>query len=79
MTREELKQTLKDKLKECDKDTLVDIVADVCSMYVMARIFTNTSSANCMQQHLKTIQTNTPEIDNFITQKVNTNLYAKEN
>lgn len=37
MTQEELKQTLKNKLKECDKDTLVDIIADVCLIYVGAR------------------------------------------
>lgn len=30
MTQEEIKQTLKDKLRECDKDTLVDIIADAC-------------------------------------------------
>ena len=75
MAQEELKQTLKDKLKECDKDTLVDIIADVCSMYVRARVFTDMSSANCMQQPLNTIQTNIQELDNFIIQKVNTNLY----
>lgn len=34
ITKEELKQTLKDKLKECDKDTLVNIIADVCLMYI---------------------------------------------
>ena len=75
MTQEELKQTLKDKLKECDKDMLVDIIADVCLMYVRARVFTDMSNANCMQQSLNNIQTNIQEIDNFTTQKVNTNLY----
>ena len=75
MTQEELKQTLKDKLKECDKDTLVDIIADVCSMYVSARVFADMSNANCMQQSLNNIQTYIQEIDNFTTQKVNTNLY----
>ena len=66
MTQEELKQTLKDKLKECDKDTLVDIIADVCLMYVRARVFADISSANCMQQLLNNIQTNIQEINNFI-------------
>jgi hypothetical protein len=36
MTQEELRHTLKNKLKECDKDTLVDIIADVCFMYIRA-------------------------------------------
>lgn len=75
MTKEELKQTLKNKLKECDKDTLVDIIADVCLMYVRARIFADMSSANCMQTPLNNIQTSMQEINNLITQKINTNLY----
>lgn len=76
MTREEFKQTLKDKLKECDKDTLAEIIADLCLVYVGARVMVDMSSAKCMQQHLSNIQTDirTQEIDNFI-QKVNTNLY----
>lgn len=57
MTQEELKQTLKDKLKECDKDTLVDIIADVCSMYVSTRVFADMSNDNCMRQCLNNIQT----------------------
>jgi hypothetical protein len=75
MTREELKQTLKDKLKECDKDTLVDIIADLCLAYIGAKVLVDMSSANCMQQPLNTIQTNIQEINNFIVQKINTNLY----
>ena len=78
MTQEELKQTFKDKLKECDKDTLVDIIADVCFMYIRTRVFTDMSSANCLQQPLNNIQTNIQEIDNFITQKINANLYARK-
>ena len=78
MTREELRHTLKNKLKECDKDTLVDIIADVCLMYIRARVFADMSSANCLQQPLNNIQTNIQEIDNFITQKINANLYARK-
>lgn len=71
MTQEELKQTVKDKLKQCDKDTLVDIIADLCLVYIGARALVDMS----MQQPLNNIQTNIQEINNFITQKVNTNLY----
>lgn len=75
MTQEEFKQTLKDKLKECDKNTLVDIIADLCVVYIGARAFVDISSANCMQQQLSNVQTNIQEINNFIIQKVNTNLH----
>ena len=71
MTQEELKQTLKDKLKQCDKDVLVDIITDLCLVYIGARALVDMS----MQQPLNTIQTNIQELDNFIAQKINTNLY----
>lgn len=74
MTQEELKQTLKDKLKECDKGTLVDIIADVCLMYVRARAFTDMSNANCIQQCANSIQTNVQEINNYIIQRINADL-----
>ena len=75
MTQEELKlkQTLKDKLKECDKDTLVDFIADVCSMYVRARVFTDMSSANCIQQCVNNVQTYLQQVDNVLTQRLNIN------
>ena len=75
MTQEELKQILKNKLKECNKDTLINIITDVCLIYVRARVLTDISKDNCMQQCVDNIQTNIQEIDNFITQKINTNLY----
>lgn len=75
MTQEEFKQTLKDRLKECDKDLLADIIADMCSMYVSARALSDMSGANCVQQCVNNIQANIQEVDNFITQKVNTKLY----
>lgn len=71
MTQEELKQALKTRLKDCDKDTLVDIIADMCSMYVSARVLSDMSGANCIQQCANNIQTNIQKIDNFITQKIN--------
>jgi hypothetical protein len=82
MTQEELKQTLKNKLKQCDKDTLVDIITDICLMYIRARIFISIDCANCIKESLDNTQTYTQEINNYvqeinnlIIQKVNTNLY----
>lgn len=73
MTLEEIKQTLKDKLKDCDKEVLIDIITEVCSMHIRARIFSDMSSANCIQQCANNIQTNFQEVDNFITQRININ------
>ena len=74
MTCKDIKQTFKDKLKDCDKEVLIDIIAEVCSMYVKARIFSDMSNANCIQQSVNNIQTNLQEINNFITQRINVNL-----
>ena len=50
MTNQDIKQKLKDKLKDCDKEILIDIIAEVCSIYVNAKVFSDMSSANCIQQ-----------------------------
>lgn len=74
MTQKELKQTLKDKLKECDKDTLVDIIADFVLVYIGARALVDMSGANCMQQPLTNIQTNIQEINSCISQIIDNNM-----
>lgn len=74
MTQEDIKQSLKDKLKDCDKEVLIDIIADICSIYIRARTFADMSSANCIQQCINNIQTNFQEVDNIITQKINANI-----
>ena len=63
MKQEDIKQSLKDKLKDCDKEVLIDIIAELCSIYVNARILSNINSVN-------NIQTNIQEVENSITQKV---------
>lgn len=69
----EVIETLKDKLKDCDKEVLIDIIAEVCNMYIGARVFSDMSSANCIQQCVNNIQTSFQEVDNFITQRINAN------
>ena len=78
MDKEQYKQSLKDKLKDCDKDTLINIIAEVCTIYVQAKVFSDISSANCIQQCINNIQTNIQEIDNFLTQRINTNILSND-
>ena len=73
MTHQDIKETLKDRLKDCDKEILIDIIAEVCNMYIRAKIFSDMSSANCIQQCANNIQINFQEVDNFITQRININ------
>ena len=72
-TKIDIKQTLKDKLKDCDKEVLIDVIFEVCSMYIGAKLFSDMSSANCIQQCVNNIQINTQEVYNFITQRINAN------
>ena len=74
MTQEHIKQTFKDKFKDCDKEVLIDIIAYICSIYIGARVFADMSSANCIQQCVNNIQTNFQEVDNIITRKINANI-----
>ena len=78
MTQENLKQILRDKLKECDKDTLVDIVADVCALYVAARTVADMSGVNCIQQPINNIQTDIQRIDSITSQRINANCFNKQ-
>lgn len=76
MTHQDIKETIKDKLKDCDKEVLINITAEVCSLYVNARVFSDMSNANCIQ-YVNNIQTSFQEVDNFITQRINTNFKNK--
>lgn len=77
MAYQDIKEILKDKLKDCDKEVLIDIIVEVCSMYIGIKLFFDMSSVNCIQQCVNNIQTNFQEIDNFITQRINDNLKNK--
>ena len=69
-----IKELIKERLNQLSKEELVDILADVCSIYITANITTQLSSANCIQQCVNNVQTNFQEVDNIITQKINSNI-----
>ena len=70
----DIKELIKEKLNQLNKEELVDVLADVCAIYVSANITTQLSSANCIQQCVNNVQTNFQEVDNIITQKINANI-----
>ena len=74
MKQEDIKQTLKDKLKNCDKEVLIDIIAELCSIYVNAIILSNINSVNSIQHCVNNIQSNIQEVENIMTQKINANI-----
>lgn len=68
-----IKELVKEKLNQLSKEELVDVFADVCSIYVSANITTQLSSANCIQQCVNNVQTNLQQVDNVLTQRLNIN------
>lgn len=68
-----IKDLIKEKLNQLSKEELVDVLADVCTIYVSANITTQLSSANCMQQCVNNVQTNLQQVDNVLTQRLNIN------
>lgn len=69
----DIKELIKERLNQLSKEELVDILADVCAIYVSANIATQLSSANCIQQCINNVQTNLQQVDNVLTQRLNIN------
>ena len=69
-----IKELIKERLNQLSKEELVDILADVCSIYVSANITTQLSSANCIHQCVNNVQTNLQQVDNVLSQRLNINL-----
>lgn len=69
-----IKGLIKERLNQLSKAELVDVLADVCAIYVSANITTQLSSANCIQQSINNVQTNLQQVDNVLSQKLNINL-----
>lgn len=68
-----VKDLIKEKLNHLSKEELVDALADVCTIYVSANITTQLSNANCIQQCVDNIQTKSQQVDNVLTQRLNSN------
>lgn len=68
-----IKDLIKENLTQLSKEELVDVLADVCTIYVSANITTQLSNANNIQQCVNNVQTNLQQVDNVLTQRLNIN------
>ena len=73
MIMSNIKELVKEKLNQLSKEELIDVLVDVCAIYVSANITTQLSSANCIQQCINNVQTNLQQVDNVLTQRLNIN------
>lgn len=46
----DIKDLIKERLSQLSKEELVDVLADVCTIYVSSNITTQLNTANCIQQ-----------------------------
>ena len=69
----DIKDLIKERLSQLSKEELVDVLADVCAIYVSANITAQLSSANCIQQCVNNVQTNLQQVDNVLMQRLNIN------
>lgn len=69
MTKEEINQSLRNKLKDCDKETLIDIITDLCCIYVEARV----NTGKVIQQRIESLNTDINNYNNELVQRINNN------
>ena len=68
----EIKDLLRERLQELSKEELIDIIADIASVYVRASVLGTMSGANYIQQCVNNVQT-----ENLNEQKVNDSLFSQ--
>lgn len=73
----EIKDLLRERLQGLSKEELIDIIADIASVYVRASVLGRMSGANCIQQCVNNVQTNVRETENLNEQKVNSSLFSQ--
>lgn len=73
----EIKDLLRERLQELSKEELIDIIADIASVYVRASILGRMSGASCIQQCVNNVQTNVRKTENLNEQKINDSLFSQ--
>lgn len=68
----EIKDLLRERLQELSKEELIDIIADIASMYIKSSVLSTMSGANCVQQCVNNVQT-----ENLNGQKINDSLFSQ--
>ena len=72
---ERLKNELRNKLKELSKDELVDIIANIFSIYVYASTQNLLSVSNRVEKCIKDVCTDLQKTVDLNEQKINDNLF----
>lgn len=68
----EIKDLLRERLQELSREELIDIFADISSVYIRASVLSTMSGANCIQRCVNNVQT-----ENLNEQKINDSLFSQ--
>lgn len=73
----EIKDLLRERLLELSKEELIDIIADIASVYIKSSVLSTMSGASCIQQCVNNVQTNVQEAINGMSAKIDVRLCEK--
>lgn len=73
----EIKDLLREHLQELSKEELIDIIADIASVYVRASVLGRMSGASCIQQCVNNVQTDVYKTENLNEQKINNSFFSQ--
>ena len=73
----EIKDSLRECLQELSKEELINIIADIASVYVESSILSRMSGANRIQRCVNNVQTNVRKTENLNEQKINDSLFSQ--
>lgn len=73
------KDLIRAELEKLSKDDLINIIAEVVNIYITANVNSRMSNANCIQQCVRNIHTDTQTVVTDMYQQIDVNLssYAK--
>lgn len=73
----EIKDLLRERLLDLSKEELIDIIADISSVYIRASVLGRMSGANCVQQCVNNVETEVQEVINGLYAKIGVRLCEK--
>ena len=73
------KDQIRAELEKLSKEDLINIIAEVTNAFVVANVNSRMANANCIQQCVRNIHTDTQQVVNDMCQQLDVNLssYAK--
>lgn len=73
MSKDSTKDLIRAELEKLSKEDLINILADVTNAFVVASINSRIANANCIQQCVRNIHTDTQQVVNDMCQQLDVN------